>query len=545
MSGVINSFTIHFLLHLAHFHPLLFTSDDFNRMNSTQEGSFEHEKHVVGHHEHQPKDAGAITSGGHVTTRVVLTCFWAMTAALSYGFNAAIIASSLGQPNLFVYFDLLTRTDLTDIIGLIVGLLNVGGIFGVPACCYIADRWGRKIAFVFSGFFILLGAGLASGAVNLPMLILGRFFTGVGGWSAVLCAIVYSQEISPAKQRGALGGIIGVGLSCGYISAAWVGLGFFHLNDPINWRIPFIIQVVPTIINLAGVAFVPESPRWLCAQGRDAEALEVLKKLHGSVNDPEFLFAREECYQIVEQHKVDSRMPSSWGAMVGKYRMRSICAALVMIGQEGTGIPVIVSYGPLLYGQLGFSASVSLLIAAGWITMTLFLGPVAAVASDKFGRRTILWFSTFSAGSIVFAIFTALQAEYVGSTNKAGQAAAVAMIFVFMVFFGPQEPVGFLYIGEIFPSHIRVKGIAVGLTAINLMYVWITFSQPYGQAKAGWKYNLSFILLSLVVSILEFKYLPETKGVPLEEMAGLFGEEDDVAVRAKDIHFDSNNQITA
>lgn len=148
-------------------------------------------------------------------------------------------------------------------------------------------------------------------------------------------------------------------------------------------------------------------------------------------------------------------MPSSWGAMVGKYRMRSICAALVMIGQEGTGIPVIVSYGPLLYGQLGFSASVSLYVFPALHDMTLLapkihllqthcsrmdhddvgvlniltstqvsvahivslvlrscrsilitygifvlltrLTQVAAVASDKFGRRTILceMFSNF------------------------------------------------------------------------------------------------------------------------------------------------------
>jgi len=123
-------------------------------------------------------------------------------------------------------------------------------------------------------------------------------------------------------------------------------------------------------------------------------------------------------------------------------------------------------------------------------------------------------------------------AKYVGPdvTNLAGQRATVFMFFIFVFAYSTCEPAMYLYISEIFPNHVRVKGIAIGLASLNITSVWGTMSQPHGVAAIGWKYYLVFIVLTYVNSAILYFTIVETKGVPLEEIAGLFGDEGEVAV---------------
>lgn len=105
------------------------------------------------------------------------------------------------------------------------------------------------------------------------------------------------------------------------------------------------------------------------------------------------------------------------------------------------------------------------------------------------------------------------------------------------------EPVQFLYIGEIYPNHVREKGVAIALCALNLMAVWVTMSQPTASAAIGWKFWLIFICFSFVLGIVQWLVLPETKNVPLEEVAALFGDKDEVAVFANDIFIDASGSV--
>lgn len=213
-------------------------------------------------------------------------------------------STSTGQPNFYIYFKLAGRGDLTAIIGAIVSLFTVGGGFGVVLTSYLQDKYWRKKALLLCSFFHLLRTGLAAASVKITMVIRGRFFLGIGAWGLILGTIVYSQEIAPATQRGILGGAIGAAITNGYFLAAWVGVGFYSVGVDWNWRIPVALPAWSIILALIAYRFVPESPRWLVAQGRYDEALTVLKYLHGSKTDTSFLIAREEHYQIVKQFEL-------------------------------------------------------------------------------------------------------------------------------------------------------------------------------------------------------------------------------------------------
>lgn len=498
------------------------------------------EKSETQHFDHGVENALTDKKLAGINTRLIWLNLWSMVAALTYGFNAAIIASSLGQPNLFAYFDFEDKSNAPGIIGAIAGLLNVGGIIGVPIIVEVSDRFGRKWAFFGACCFSFIGAALGAGAQNLGMLLAARLITGMGAWSNLMCAVTYQQEIAPATRRGVLGGSVGVGISCGYVSAAWVGVGFFFMNSQINWRIPLILQIIPPLVTCIGLLFVPESPRWLASHQRSEESYEILKKIHRSRSDPQYIIAREEHFQIVSQVELDRTLKSSWISMFTVYKKRTWAAVLVMVANQSTGVQIMANFGPRLYGALGYSAEQSLLIAGGWITMTVAFQFASAYFTDRIGRRWPLILSVVGAGCVFMSMEAGLDATYGGSanTNPAGNRAAVAALFLFIIAYSLGEPISYLYIGEIFPNHIRTKGIAVGLITINLMTIWITQAQPTAAANIGYKYYIIFVVLSFVTAIMQWYWLPETANVPLEEMAEVFGDSEQVAVFAKDIFVD-------
>lgn len=132
------------------------------------------------------------------------------------------------------------------------------------------------------------------------MLVSCRFVQGIGlGWSVSLVS-VYLTEVSHKNNRGFLSGLTACSLTSGYVVCSWVGFAaFFSQNSPLQWRLPLALACVTPTITLAGIYWVPESPRYLVWADRKNEAWEVLRKLHWDPADPEELSARAEFHQIV------------------------------------------------------------------------------------------------------------------------------------------------------------------------------------------------------------------------------------------------------
>ncbi|KAK5234293.1 hypothetical protein LTR96_005545 [Exophiala xenobiotica] len=124
----------------------------------------------------------------------------------------------------------------------------------------------------------------------------------------------------------------------------------------------------------------------------------------------------------------------------------------------------------------------------------------------------------------------ALVANFAGSTNTAALKAAVAMFFLYVVFYeicldGTQ----FVYVGEMFPTHIRAKGMSLGCCAIALMNVMWLQVTPIAFQQIGWKFYLCFIIPGSLSAICIWRYFPDTKGLALEEVAAIFGDQDEMA----------------
>ncbi|TKA74687.1 hypothetical protein B0A49_04268 [Cryomyces minteri] len=437
--------------------------------------------------------------------------------SMGYGYSASIIATTLAQPSFIKYFELDTRSNATSLISTMNGLYQVGGLLAVFSISWFADTWGRKAAISASAVITLLSGALLAGSVNIAMFIVFRFTSGAGAFMILSAVPIWMNEVVPPKNRGMLVDLHGAALLFGYALATWIGYGFyFYTAESSNtWRAPLVA------ILLAMMPWLPESPRYLLMKDRFDEAEATLNKLHA----PEE--AAIELVQIRNQMQIERVLPTSYWAMFARpsYRKRSFLALGTTCSIQFSGILVINNYGPTIYAGLGYSTERQLLLQGGWITLAFGAGVLALFVVDRLPRPKLIAIGI--AGCMAALIIeAALVANFAAAaTNVPALKAAVAMIFVYVVFYETAlDGTQFAYLGELFPTHIRAKGMNLGVAGICLMnIIWLQVA-PTAFIDIGWKFYLCFIIPGCISAVIIWLYFPDTWGVPLEEVAAMFGD---------------------
>jgi hypothetical protein len=182
---------------------------------------------------------------------------------------------------------------------------------------------------------------------------------------------------------------------------------------------------------------MPESPRWLAMKDRTEDARLILERLHANAHDPEHIYARTEFIQIRKQIEIDRNLPSSWVHIFKKpsYRKRAFLAMGTTGFIQFSGVLVINNYGPSLYKGLGFSPEQQLEYPAAWLTFGVGCAIMAVGITDRFPRHYLMSFGMFGCCACL-ACEAALVAVYSNTGNHTGLQAAVAMFFIFEIFYG-------------------------------------------------------------------------------------------------------------
>jgi len=183
-----------------------------------------------------------------------------------------------------------------------------------------------------------------------------------------------------------------------------------------------------------------------------------------------------------------------------------------------------------------------LIVAGAWYIWANISAAFWATLVDKVGRKPLLVWNSITCAlsfSIVIGLYGAFVTHAATATNlKAGQAGLIFSFFLYVFFYEMGEPIMFLYIGEIFPMHIRAKGVAVGLFSLNITAAWVTLVFPIGVLAGGYKFLFLFWGCLVICAGLQQWALKESRHIPLEEMAVIWGNADEVAIFSKDIHAD-------
>ncbi|SMQ53932.1 unnamed protein product [Zymoseptoria tritici ST99CH_3D7] len=459
--------------------------------------------------------------------------------SLSYGYTASIIGSTLGQPTFVSYFALATRPNGPQLIAATNGLFQAGGVIGTLTLPLFTDKWGRKAGIGVAAFIAMFSGAALAGSTHIVVFLVFRFIAGASAFMILAAVPIWMSEVVPAHLRGALVNVHAISLVTGYAIQAWIGFGFYWWSEGGNytWRVPIMFQCLWPLMLLCGLYWVPESPRWLLMNDRPEEARAILLRLHDDASDPHHSFARSEYVQIEKQLAFDRTLDDRWMHIFRKPSLRK--RLWLTLGTTAfiqcSGVLVINNYGPLLYKRLGFSETKQLLYPAAWLTLAVGLNMMASFLVDHFSRNRFIAVGVFGC-MVTLIIEAALLAQFANSSNEAALQAAVAMLFIFEIPYDwCLDGLQFTYIAEIWPAHLRAKGMSAGVAMISLMNIMWLQAAPTAFENIGWKFYLAFIIPGTIGSVIIWFWFPDTKGKPLEEVAAIFGDVDEVVVYQREI----------
>ncbi|GLB40275.1 putative major facilitator superfamily, sugar transporter (TC 2.A.1.1) family protein [Lyophyllum shimeji] len=474
--------------------------------------------------------------------------FLALSAAMGsifYGWDIGLIGGVLALPSFQHYFGVnkMNASQRADLNGNIVSVLQAGCFFGALSTGYFSSRFGRKPSLLASGVIFLIGSliqcivGLGSSEkVGLRVLYFSRF---LGGWGVgMVSALVpsYVSECTPRSIRGRCTGLIQFANNIGIMLSFWVNYSSSKDIEPgeMQWRIPFIVQMIPGFFFVLAMSLQPESPRWLVERGKVDEAAKALAFVgRTSVDD-------EDVVRTVEEIKADFAGKEDPPLLkqlllMGESRtiaLRCFIPSLVMFFQQWTGTNAINYFSPQIFAGLGISGTTSGLFATGiyGVVKVVAVGLVLLFAVESLGRKKCLIIGGLGQGAMMLWI-----GGYSG-INKSGKVVpasyvSIIAVYLYAVFYCVGwGPLPWVVAGEVAPNHLRTAALSIAIGVNWLFSFTISKLTPIMLNNITYGTFLLFGFCCLIMTVWAYFFLPETKGYALEDIKYLF--EKDMILRS-------------
>ncbi|OMP81166.1 sugar porter family MFS transporter [[Flexibacter] sp. ATCC 35208] len=421
----------------------------------------------------------------------------ALIAALGgflFGFETAVISGAEKTIQQLWSLDSFWHgfTVAASLIGTVIGSLVVGG----PA--RIHGR--KKVLLTIAVIFVISSIGCASVSAWF-LFVFFRFTSGFAVGASSVVGPMYISEIAPAPLRGRLAGMFQLNIVAGIFIAYLTNFLFIGLGDH-AWRWMLGIMVFPSALFWVLLRSIPESPRWLILNNREAEAIPIMNRLlETDVNG-----AIQSIKESVQAHQEKLFQP--------RYMKPVMYAVLLAMFNQLSGINAILYYAPRIFEMAGFDESKAYLqpvyIGAANLLFTL----LAMTVIDKFGRKTLMLIG--SVGMIVFLGLTA----YAFRDAHAANSNVLIYLIGFIAFFAfSQGAVIWVFISEIFPNSVRSQGGSLGSFTHWIMAAIISWTFPIiveGSEHGGFYSFVFYSVMMLLQLLFILKMMPETKGRSLE-----------------------------
>ncbi|MCJ1306191.1 hypothetical protein MMC08_009009 [Hypocenomyce scalaris] len=448
------------------------------------------------------------------------------------GYDGSLMGSINSYPQYRSYFGFPLGSG-TPSTGIVYAIYTIGNIVGSFAAGPATDTFGRRVGMFIGALIIIVGTIIQATCHNLGGFMGGRFILGFGVAISASAGPAYVSEMAHPTYRGTMTAIYNTFWFIGGIPGTFVPYGTSYITSSMAWRIPTWVQMVFSGIVIVFCLFLPETPRWLMAQDRHEDALDVMAKYHGEGdrNSPIVQLEYREMLEDISITGADKRWWDYRGLFNSpEVRYRSMLViAMGFFGQWSGNGPVSYYYPQMLAGA-GITSNHTQLLLQGLQNVVSFIGAVTgAIFTDKWGRRPQLLVST-GLVVVLFAIVTALNATNVVVVNGTQTAknptqakAEIAIIFIFgFVFAAGYTPLQALYPAECLRFESRAKGMGMYNFWVNIAGFYNTFVTGIAFTGAGWKYYFLFIFWDIFEFAVIYFFFVETKNRTLEELAEIF-----------------------
>ena len=297
-----------------------------------------------------------------------------------------------------------------------------------------------------------------------------------------------------------------------------------------SWRVPIILQAVPSVIVITLVWTLPESPRWLFANGRSESARAILTKYHGNGN-PESAIVKLECNEIQASIEYEEELSDKrWWDYRPLFNSRPalhrvFLLMLVSVFSQFIGGAVISYYMPTILENVGITSSSQQLLLNALNTVFSFVsGIFGSFSVDKFGRRTLFLWGTFLT-MLCYIPINVIAAKANGHVGQGPGYAFIAMIFLYGIFWSfTWSPLQALYPAEILKNETRAKGMAFQGFVGGLASFINTYATPVALQNIGWRTYTIFLVFHACQWVAMYFSVVETKGRSLEELEEIFND---------------------
>ena len=435
---------------------------------------------------------------------------WSITSALAgflFGFDTVVISGA--EQTIQAVWGL-----SAGLHGVVMGAALYGTVLGALIGSWPADRLGRKPTLLWTGVLYTVSGILSAYAWGPYSLIIARFIGGVGIGVSTVVAPMYITEIAPPAYRGRLTGLFQFNIVFGIVMAFASNALLAGIGET-AWRWMLGVEAIPALVYTAMCFAISESPRWLLTRKRDrAEGLRVLALIEPDATPG---MIENEADAIVAASSSASDVEGRGGFWTMRLRVPILLAFLVAFFNQLSGINAILYFAPRIFEMTGLGRHAALLQSIGIGVTNLAFTFVGLWLIDRIGRRTLLTIGSFgyiaSLGLCAWAFFTQHFAI------------VPACIFAFIASHAVgQGTVIWVLISEVFPNAYRAAGQSLGsathwvfAAALTTVFPWLV-----GAFAPGWIF-LFFCGMMALQLLWVRTMVPETKGVPLEELQQRLG----------------------
>ena len=448
---------------------------------------------------------------------LVLICAIAALGGFLFGFDTAVISGVVG----FVKEEFSMSAVME---GWFVSSALLGCIIGVAIAGKLSDSYGRKKVLLLSALLFTISATGCMLAKGEAILISFRLVGGLGIGVASMVSPLYISEFSPGRLRGRMVTLyqlaITVGILCAYFSNA--GLlkisihgqghdvaenGFLQwiLTEHV-WRGMLGMGLIPAVIFLTCLFFIPESPRWLIMMRQERKAEELLRKINDKNTTRQEVIAIKASF-VNEKGGVGELLSPI-------YRTALIIGLLLPFLSQVSGINAVIYYGPRILDEAGFTLGHAFggQVTIGIVNVIFTL--VAILTVDKWGRKPLLMLGVSLAVAALITIGILFQLNIVE-----GPWILLFILLYIASFAFSFGPVCWIIVGEIFPTAIRGRAMSLATLSLWIANFFVGQLTPMmldgiGPAGTFW----IFALFCSPTLWLTWKLIPETKGKSLEEI---------------------------